>query len=159
LVEDRDPGLHAEVGEDALDRLLLHVFFLGVHLQELAVLVLMKEVLGTHSVQMCTVDLEEVDQLFVLSQEHFQDVLRVVGRGDSELLGGSLARRLLARQVLDQFEDLVTVLGDDILRELLHGGRRERLSEPAAHILTVLLEDVLVDWVVADKRAGCARGD
>ena len=68
---------------------------------------------------MRTVDLEEVDELLVLSHEDLEGVLDVGVFARAEVLR-RLPRRLLTREEADQLVDLRAVLVDDVLREVLH---------------------------------------
>ena len=108
---------------------------------------------------MRSIDLKEIDELLVLSQEYFQHVFHIVLICNSQLLLSGLSGWLLARQVCDQFKDLVAILSDDILRELLHRIRAQSLCEPSADVLAVLREDVHLDGVVANQRSGSPRDD
>ena len=56
----------------------------------------MQQVLGSHSIKMGSVDLEEVDELFVLSKKHLKDILGVVLICDSQLFLSGLTRWLLS---------------------------------------------------------------
>ena len=50
---------------------------------------------------MCTINLEVVDQLLVLSEEDLKVVLSVAGSGKCKLLLRGLTGRFLARKILD----------------------------------------------------------
>ena len=131
-----------------LNGLRLHVFLLGVQLKELSVVTGVEQVLRPDGVQVSAIDLKVVDQLFVLVKQHFEGVLGVRLVGLSKLLGSSLARGFLAREVSDQLKDLVTVLVNNILGEGLHSAIVQGRVEPAADKLTVTLEHLSVDGVV-----------
>ena len=68
---------------------------------------------------MCSIDLQEVNELFVLTQEHLKVILGILIVGIACDLR-SLARRSLAREVLDQVINLSSILVDDIVGEVLH---------------------------------------
>ena len=57
---------------------MLHILFLGVHLEELAVIVLLKQIFWSHSVQVSSIDLQEVNELLILCQQDLEHIFYIV---------------------------------------------------------------------------------
>jgi hypothetical protein len=103
---------------------------------------------------MSTIDLQEVDKVFVLSKDNFQCVFHVTLSGHGQYLGGSLSRSFLAREELDEVKDLSSILHDDVLREALHSRTLHCVVEPSGNVLSVHFKDVEGDRLVADQGVG-----
>ena len=115
------------------------ILLFRIQFKEFVVVVFGKKILWPHSVEMGTIHFQEVDELFVLGQQDFEDVL-CVSMGGSLLhsFGRCLTRWFLSREVLDEAEDMVTVLSDHISRECLDGAIHG-MGEPSGDELAVTL--------------------
>ncbi len=77
LVKQGRPGIHGKVWEDTVNSLRFHVFFPGIKLQELAVVSDAQEIFGSHCVQVSSIYLKEVYQLFILVEKDLQGVFGI----------------------------------------------------------------------------------
>ena len=105
---------------------------------------------------MGSVDFQEVDEFFILVQNHFESILGICMRGSCQLFRRGLSGCFLSRKELNQLEYLTSVLLDNVTGERLHRHALHGVLEPSCDILTIPLEYVKRHRVVSHQALRCA---
>lgn len=117
-----------------------------------------EKILRSDSVEMGSVDLQEVDEILILLHQDFDVVLGVLAVGGKSSFGG-LTWGSLSGEILHKLEDLSSVLLNDISREACDAGVLHSGIVPSANVLAVSLKKLNGDRVEAHQGLCCSGDD